>query len=197
MDSGNVHIILGSASPRRKELLSALGLDFEVDTGNTYKEDFSGIVHPAEIPSVMSKGKSHGFHRPLSRNELLITADTIVLCRNRALGKPHDREEAFAMLTELSGRTHEVITAVTLRSVSRETTFSDTAKVTFLPLEKEEIDYYIDNYRPFDKAGAYGIQEWIGYVGISGIEGSFYTIMGLPVHKVYSEIKLFVSLGSF
>ena len=146
MDSGNVHIILGSASPRRKELLSALGLDFEVDTGNTYKEDFSGIVHPAEIPSVMSKGKSHGFHRPLSRNELLITADTIVLCRNRALGKPHDREEAFAMLTELSGKTHEVITAVTLRSVSRETTFSDTAKVTFLPLEKEEIDYYIDNY---------------------------------------------------
>ena len=101
------------------------------------------------------------------------------------------------MLSELSGRTHEVITAVTLRSVSRETNFSDTAKVTFLPLEKEEIDYYIDNYRPFDKAGAYGIQEWIGYVGISGIEGSFYTIMGLPVHKVYSEIKLFVSLGSF
>lgn len=189
MDLCGKRIILGSASPRRKELLAGLDVEFEVDTLNNYVEDFGGIGSAREIPSMMSKGKSHGFHRALEADEILITADTMVLCGEQPLGKPHDREEAFKMLSSLSGREHEVITAVTMRSESRETTFEDVAKVSFLPLADEEINYYIDRYKPFDKAGAYGIQEWIGYVGIDRIEGSFYTIMGFPVHKVYAAIK--------
>ena len=145
------------------------------------------------IPELMSVGKSHGFHRSLAPDEILITSDTMVLCGDKILGKPHGTEDAANMLRLLSGRTHEVITAVTLRDSSREETFSDTAKVTFKTLSEEEINYYIEKYRPFDKAGAYGIQEWIGYIGITGIEGSFYTIMGFPVCRVYEELKKFMA----
>ena len=185
-------IILGSASPRRRELLAGLDLDFVVDTDNNFEENFSGMPSSAEIPAMMSEGKSHGFHRPLSDDEILITSDTVVICGGKVLGKPRNREDAVRMLRELSGREHEVVTAVTIRSTEREETFSDVAKVRFSALEDTEIDYYIDRYRPYDKAGAYGIQEWIGYACIEGIEGSFYTIMGLPVQKVYARLKTFL-----
>ena len=193
MDLKGMHIILGSASPRRKELLRGLDVSFEVDTGNTFEENFREMEQLREIPSVMSRGKSHGFHRPLEDDEILITADTVVLCDGQVMGKPSGREEAVAMLGKLSGRKHEVITSVTLRSSTREDTFTDTAVVRFSDLTGEEISYYVDRYRPYDKAGAYGIQEWIGYVGISSIEGSFYTIMGFPVFQVYRHLKMFLA----
>ena len=185
------NIILGSNSPRRKELLKCLDVDFTVDTGNTFEENLEPDLTPCEVPVHMSIGKSHGFHRPLSQDEVLLTADTIVIADGKALGKPHSREEAVAMLEELSGRDHLVVTAVTLRDSSREKTVSDCTRVWFRELDQKEIDYYVDTYRPFDKAGAYGVQEWIGYVAIGTIEGSFYNVMGLPVHRVYDLLKEF------
>ena len=185
-------IILGSNSPRRRELLAALDLPFTVDTGNSVEEHYAPGTPAAEIPSVLSRGKSHGFHRPLEADEILITADTVVIDGERVLGKPHDRAEAFAMLRELSGKTHEVITGVTVRDATREETFSDTARVTFRELTDDEIHYYIDKYAPFDKAGAYGIQEWIGYAAITYLEGSFYNVMGFPTHAVHSVLQRFL-----
>lgn len=193
MDLHGKRIILGSASPRRKELLRGLDLEFETDTGNTFTEDFRNISSLHEIPAMMSRGKSHGFHRQLSPDEILITSDTVVICGDEVMGKPQDREDAVRMLRKLSGRRHEVVTAVTIRSAGKEETFSDTAFVRFRELGKEEIDYYIDKYRPYDKAGAYAVQEWIGYIGIESIEGSFYTIMGLPVFQVYRHLEKFLS----
>lgn len=192
MDLHGKRLILGSQSPRRRELLAGLDLPFTVDTGNTFRERFSDDIPHPEIPALLARGKSHGFHRPLEAGEILITADTLVLCDDRLLGKPRDRQAAREMLRSLSGRTHQVVTAVTLRSLQAETTFSDTAQVHFKPLTDQEIDYYIEHFQPFDKAGAYGIQEWIGYMGIDRIEGSFYTIMGLPVHRVYEEFLPFL-----
>lgn len=192
MNIGDKHIILGSASPRRRELLSGLGIDFEVDTGNTFVEEFSADTPHREIPLLLSRGKSYGFHRELRDGEILITADTLVLCGDEVLGKPHDREDAQRMLHLLSGRSHEVITGVTIRSTERVETFADCCEVHFAPLSDEEISWYIDNCRPFDKAGAYGIQEWIGYAAITGISGSYFTVMGLPVHRVYQELKKFL-----
>lgn len=184
-------IILGSGSPRRRELLQGLDIPFEVDTRNSFEERYDPALPHEEIPVMLSQGKSHGFHRGLAEDEILITSDTLVLCGDDVLGKPHSRDEAFDMLSRLSGRSHRVITAVTIRDCRRETTFSDTAVVHFKALTADEINYYIDKYRPFDKAGAYGVQEWIGYIGITGIEGSFYTIVGFPVHKVYAALKEF------
>ena len=186
-------IILGSGSPRRRELLGGLDIDFEVDTRNSFEEKYAPDTPHEQIPILLSQGKSHGFHRPLADNEILITSDTLVLCGDRVMGKPHDRQEAEDMLKCLSGRSHKVITAVTIRDIRHERTFSDTATVHFKTLSEAEIDYYLTKYRPYDKAGAYGIQEWIGYIGITGIEGSFYTIMGFPVHKVYSELLEFIN----
>lgn len=186
-------IILGSGSLRRRELLGGLDINFEVDTRNSFEEKYAPDTPHEQIPVLLSQGKSHGFHRPLADNEILITSDTLVLCGDRVMGKPHDRQEAEDMLKCLSGRSHKVITAVTIRDSRREKTFSDTATVHFKTLNKAEIDYYLTKYRPYDKAGAYGIQEWIGYIGITGIEGSFYTIMGFPVHKVYSELREFIN----
>ena len=192
MNIGSKHIILGSASPRRRELLAGLGIDFEVDTGNSFVEEFPADTPHSEIPLLLSRGKSYGFHRGLMDGEILITADTLVLCDDQVLGKPHDREDAQRMLHLLSGRTHEVITGVTIRSLDRTETFSDRSEVHFAPLTDEEISWYIDNCHPFDKAGAYGIQEWIGYAAITGISGSYFTVMGLPVHRVYQELKNFI-----
>ena len=185
-------IILGSNSPRRRELLAGLDIDFTVDTGNTFEEQLEPGVEAHEVPLHLSAGKSHGFHRPLERDEVLITSDTVVIVDGEVLGKPHSREEAVEMLRRLSGRAHEVVTAVTLRDCAKEETFSDSTQVHFEPLTQEQIDYYVDRYRPFDKAGAYGIQEWIGYVGISSIEGSFYNVMGFPVHRVWKELQQFL-----
>ena len=185
-------IILGSNSPRRKELLAGLDIDFEVDTRNTFEEIYDPQTPHERIPEVLSEGKSYGFHRELAEDEILITSDTLVLCEDRVMGKPHDHDEAADMLRFLSGRQHKVITAITLRDRERCSTVSDTAVVWFKELSDSEIEYYIEEYKPFDKAGAYGIQEWIGYVGIEGIEGSFYNVMGLPVQKLYGELKVFI-----
>ena len=192
MDIGSKKIILGSASPRRKELLAGLGFDFTVDTANNFEEVYSPQTPHERIPEVLSEGKSHGFHRKLEENEILITSDTLVLCEDHVMGKPHNREEAYRMLKLLSGRSHKVITAVTIRDCSNISTSSDTAVVYFKELIDSEIYYYIDTFKPYDKAGAYGIQEWIGYIGIEKIEGSYFTIMGFPVHLVYQELQKFI-----
>ena len=192
MDLKGKKIILASNSPRRRELLRGLDIDFEVDTGNNFNENYSIDVPHRQVPVLMSKGKSHGFHRELREDEILITSDTMVLCGEEVLGKPHSRDDAVRMLKSLSGNEHIVVTAVTIRDAHREETFADTTKVHFRELDDDEIDYYLDKYRPYDKAGAYGVQEWIGYVGISGIEGSFYTVMGFPVLRVYQELQKFL-----
>lgn len=187
-------IILGSRSPRRRELLEQLGIAFSVDTDNHFEEKSDSKNEAHQIPLDMCRGKSHGFHRALADDELLITADTVVIVDGVVLGKPRSREEAAEMLSLLSGRTHEVVTAVCLRDAYRESCFSDSTWVRFEELSPTEIDYYITHYHPFDKAGAYGVQEWIGYVAVSRIEGSFYNVMGLPMHKVYQELKKFALL---
>lgn len=185
-------IILGSNSPRRKELLAGLDIDFQVDTGNVSEEVYDPETPQERIPEVLSEGKSYGFHRNLEDGEILITSDTLVLCGDRVMGKPRSREDAIDMIRCLSDKSHKVITAITLRDKERCVTMSDTAVVHFRELTDNEIEYYIDTYKPFDKAGAYGIQEWIGYMGIDKIEGSYFTIMGLPVHLVYQELLKFI-----
>lgn len=192
MDINGKKIILASASPRRKELLAGLDIDFEIDTRNDFEEVYSPDTPEESIPEVLSEGKSYGFHRELAQGEILITSDTLVLCEGRVMGKPHSRDEAIDMLRHLSGKAHKVITAITLRDNIRHKTVSDTAIVHFKELTDNEIEYYVDTCKPFDKAGAYGIQEWIGYIGIGKIEGSYFTIMGLPVHLVYQELLKFI-----
>ena len=185
MDIKGKKIILGSNSPRRKELLAGLNIEFTVDTGNTFEEVYDPATPHERIPEVLSEGKSYGFHRALEEHEDLITSDTLVLCEDKVMGKPHSRQEAIDMLRFLS-------TAVTIRDNGICRTSSDTAIVYFKELSDNEIEYYVDTFKPFDKAGAYGIQEWIGYIGIGKIEGSFFTIMGLPVHLVYQELIKFI-----
>ena len=192
MDIKDKKIILASASPRRKELLAGLCVDFEVDTRNNFEEVIDPEIPHENIPEVLSVGKSYGFHRALENNEILITSDTLVLREGKVMGKPASREEAYEMLKMLSGQDHKVITAVSIRDHKRIVTFSDTAIVSFKSLTDSEIYFYIDNFKPFDKAGAYGIQEWIGYIGIERIEGSYFTIMGFPVHLVYKHLNDFI-----
>ena len=192
METKGKKIILASGSPRRKELLAGLNIDFEVDVRNDFDESYDPQTPHERIPEVLSEGKSYGFHRELRDDEILITSDTLVLCGDRVMGKPHSREEAYDMLRYLSGRNHKVITAVTLRDTCNCHTCSDTAHVHFKELTDNEIYYYIDQFKPYDKAGAYGIQEWIGYIGIDKIEGSYFTIMGFPVHLVYHELLKFI-----
>ena len=197
MDFQGKHIILGSNSPRRRELLKGLDIDFEVDTGNNFEENFGPNVPYGQVPRLMSVGKSHGFHRPLAENEILITADTMVILPpegdlpGEILGKPRDREDAMRMLRDLSGREHHVTTAVTLRDCRHEESFDVTTKVWFKPLTEKEITYYVDTYKPFDKAGAYAIQEWIGHIGITRIEGSYFNVVGFPVQRVYEALLTF------
>lgn len=198
MDLRGKHIILGSNSPRRRELLKGLDIDFEVDTRNNFEERFSPDTPYDEVPRLMALGKSHGFHRPLLENEILITADTMVILPATAgrngeiLGKPKDREDACRMLRDLSGSEHHVTTAVTIRDTQHEKTFDVTTEVWFKDLSEEEISYYVDTYKPYDKAGAYAIQEWIGHVGITRIEGSYFNVVGFPVQRVYEALKAFL-----
>ena len=194
MDLHGKRIILGSNSPRRRELLSGLNIDFEVDTRNNFNERFDPGTPYDEVPRLMAEGKSRGFHRPLAPDEILITADTMVILPpaegrpGEILGKPRDREDAIRMLHDLSGREHHVTTAVTLRTPERMETFSDTTEVWFKDLTDEEIAYYVDTFQPYDKAGAYAIQEWIGYAGITRIDGSYFNVVGFPVHRVYAAL---------
>lgn len=189
--SSGKRIILASNSPRRKELLGGLDVEFSVDTRNNFKENRNSSMANELVPRLMSEGKSLGFWRDLEDDEILLTADTMVLCGNEIMGKPKDSEDARRMLRTLSGREHKVITAVTLRDRQRMESESDSSEVFFKELTESEISYYVEKYKPFDKAGAYGIQEWIGHIGITKIEGSYFNIMGLPVHLVYSMLSSF------
>jgi len=192
MNTEGKRIILASGSPRRRELLAGLCIEFEVDTRNNFEETYNPDTPHEKIPEVLSEGKSYGFHRELSDDEILITSDTLVLCEDRVMGKPQSRENAYDMLRFLSGKEHKVITAVTIRDSKHISTLSDTAIVHFKQLSDSEIYFYLDKFKPYDKAGAYGIQEWIGYIGINKIEGSYFTIMGFPVHLVYQMLLTFV-----
>ena len=192
IDLKDKQIILASGSPRRRELLSAMDIPFTVDTGNTFDASWSSDTPHEKVPELTAEGKSFGFHRELADNEILVTSDTMVLCGTEILGKPKDRDDAIRMLKVLSGRGHQVITAVTLRDREKKKTFSVTSNVFFKELSDSEITYYLDTYKPYDKAGAYGIQEWIGYIGISRLEGSFYNVMGFPASRFYEELKAFL-----
>lgn len=185
-------LLLASKSPRRRELLAGCGLEFEIAEGRNAEEVYPADMPLGEVAEYLSKLKSDAYADTLRAGDILITADTVVIAAGEILGKPHDREDAVRMLSTLSGSTHEVVTGVTLRSTDKAQSFSCHSKVTFREIAREEIEHYIDSFRPYDKAGAYGIQEWIGYVAISGIEGSFYNVMGLPVQRLYVELEKFV-----
>ncbi|MBR6202241.1 MAG: septum formation protein Maf [Bacteroidaceae bacterium] len=184
-------VILASNSPRRKELLGGLGIDFEVRTLQGIDESYPDTLQGEEIPMYISGKKAEVYQRTMADNEMIITADTIVYDNGQVLGKPKDKEEAIQMLRQLSGHAHEVITGVSIVTKGKTAQFASTSKVFFAPLTDEEITYYVDNYRPFDKAGAYGIQEWIGYVAVTRIEGSYFNVMGLPIQRLYTELKSF------
>ncbi len=186
-------LILASQSPRRRELLSGSGLEYTLAPRYDVEEIFPEDMATERVPEYLSQIKSEGYPLPLAEGDILLTADTVVIINGRILGKPHNRQEAIRMLSELSGATHTVITGVTIRDCTRSYTFSSRSDVRFRPLSNDEICYYVDNYHPFDKAGSYGIQEWIGYVAIEGIEGSFYNVMGLPIQRLYVELDDFIS----
>lgn len=180
-------LILGSASPRRQELLKSLGFEFTTKPINA-NEDFSPELKAQEIPIYLAEKKANAYPEHLKENEILITSDTIVWCDGKVLNKPTDFAEGKIMLESLSGKMHEVFTAVCLKSKNKQITFYDRSKVYFKKLKTEEIEYYLHNYSPYDKAGGYGVQDWIGYIGIDKIEGSFYNVMGLPVKRLYEEL---------
>ena len=186
------NVVLASNSPRRKLLLKEMGVEFQVEKRKV-DENFPESLSPAEAAVFLSELKSNAFKDDeLNENTLLITADTIVTVDGEILGKPTDRTEAFEMLQKLSGTSHDVITGMTLRIRDRFHSFYSTTKVFLKKLSDEEIYYYIDNYKPFDKAGAYGIQEWIGHAAIYKIEGSYFNVMGLPTHRLFDELDLFL-----
>ena len=182
------HIVLGSNSPRRRELLAGLGFPFEVSVLPGVSEDYPASLPLMEIAAYIAREKAGAYRARLDEETLLITADTVVICGDEVLGKPRDAADAFRMLQLLSGRTHQVVTGVCLTTASRQRAFSVVTDVTFKQLSEEEIRYYVQTFRPFDKAGAYGIQEWIGYIGVTGLSGSYYNVMGLPVQRIYEEL---------
>lgn len=185
-------IVLASNSPRRKELMQRLGIDFTVRNLLGVDESYPDTLKGDAIARYISEKKAEAYRTTMAANELLITADTIVCTPDgKVLGKPLDAQEAHEMLHRLSGITHQVITGVTVLTAEKKATIAVSTSVTFAQLTEEEIDYYIDNYLPFDKAGAYGIQEWIGLVAVEGIQGSFFNVMGLPIQKLYSLLKTF------
>ncbi len=195
-DLNKFRIILASRSPRRQQILEELGLKFTVLV-KEYDETYPEYLKGESIALLLAGKKAAMFRDKLMPDEIVITADTIVWCNNMILGKPSGKEEAYEMIRILSGNTHEVITGVTLLSAAGERSFSDTTRVTFDILTDEEIYYYIRNFEPFDKAGAYGIQEWIGLAACSRIEGSYFNVVGLPVHKLYRELlQLIRDLGN-
>ena len=184
-------IILASNSPRRKELLAGLGVDYEVRTLPDVDESYPETLQGADIPLFISKIKADAYKTLLQPDELMITADTIVWMDGMVLGKPRNRFGAIEMLRQLSGHTHQVFTGVTITTATRQHSFSVGTEVRFANLTDEEIVYYVDTYQPMDKAGAYGVQEWIGYIGVENIQGSYFNVMGLPVQRLYTELKKF------
>lgn len=184
-------IILASNSPRRKELLAGLGVDYEVRTLPDVDESYPETLQGGDIPLFISKIKADAYKTLLQPDELMITADTIVWMDGMVLGKPRNRFGAIEMLRQLSGHTHQVFTGVTITTATRQHSFSVGTEVRFANLTDEEIVYYVDTYQPMDKAGAYGVQEWIGYIGVENISGSYFNVMGLPVQRLYTELKKF------
>ena len=184
-------IILASASPRRKELLSKLDIDFTVKTLYDVDESFLASLPVVQVPQYISRKKADAYRQEMQENDMVITADTVVAVGRRILGKPKSAEEARVMLKLLSDRYHRVVTGVTIMTAKRTETFATVSRVRFTRLNDEEIDYYISKYKPFDKAGAYGIQEWIGMVGITELNGSYFNVMGLPVQRLYAKLKEF------
>lgn len=182
-------VILASNSPRRKELLAGLGVDYEVRTLPDVDESYPETLQGADIPLYIAKEKADAYVTMMQPGELMITADTIVWLDGKVLGKPQDKEDALQMLRTMSGRTHEVFTGVCITTTDWQRSFTAQTEVRFATLSEEEIAYYVDNFQPMDKAGAYGVQEWIGFIGVENISGSYYNIMGLPVQRIYNELK--------
>jgi septum formation protein len=183
----NHRIILASGSPRRQQFLKELDVDFEIQLKDI-EEIYPEHLQAEEITNFLAKLKASAFVLNLQENDILITSDTIVWLNNKALGKPKDYEDAFKMLTEMSGTTHKVITSVCIKTTNKESVFYEETLVTFTKLSSDKIKYYLNNYQPFDKAGSYGIQEWIGLVAIEKIEGSYANVVGLPTHRLYEEL---------
>ena len=183
------NVILASNSPRRRELLGDLGIKFEVRTIKGIDESYPDDLPVLEIAEYISRKKALAYQAEMGNDELIITADTVVILGNEVLGKPANDEDACRMLQELSGKTHKVVTGVTIVTAAATRSFSAVSDVEFAPLSDEDIQYYVENYKPLDKAGAYGIQEWIGCMGVRHISGSFYNVMGLPLHRLYSELE--------
>ena len=182
-------IVLASNSPRRRELLSGLNLEYTVRVLPDIDESYPETLKGEEIPMYISREKAEAYRNSMAEDELIITADTVVCINEKVLGKPQTQEEAKEMLRELSGKTHRVITGVCLMARGLQRTFSATTQVTFDVLTEDEIEFYVEKFRPLDKAGAYGVQEWIGFVGVSRLEGSYFNVMGLPVQRLYQELK--------
>lgn len=178
--------VLASNSPRRRELMAGLGVDFEVRVMKGVSESYPADLPVADVPAYIAREKAAAYE--VASDELLVTADTVVIVDDRILGKPVDADDARRMLRLISGRSHEVVTGVCLTTADKQRVFSVVSEVTFKALADDEIDYYIDHYRPFDKAGAYGIQEWIGYIGVTALNGSYFNVMGLPVQRIYEEL---------
>jgi septum formation protein len=191
MDDVRWKIILASNSPRRKELLAGLDLQFEVRVLQDIDESYPHDLPTLKIAEFISKKKADAYVETMADDELVITADTVVILGDEVMGKPHDEADAKRMLGELSGRTHQVATGVTLSTKERQMSFSVVTDVTFKQLSADEIDYYVRTYHPMDKAGAYGIQEWIGYIGVTALKGSYFNVMGLPVQRIYEALKTF------
>lgn len=181
-------VILASNSPRRKDLLAGLGVEYEVRTLPDLDESFPKHLQGADIPLYISKEKADAYQAMMLPDELIITADTIVWHQEQVLGKPVDRDDALRMLRTMSGGTHDVFTGVCLTTTQWQRSFTSQTKVTFATLSEEEMEYYVDKFQPMDKAGAYGVQEWIGFIGVENISGSYYNIMGLPVQRLYREL---------
>ena len=182
-------VVLASNSPRRKELLSGLGIDYEVKTLPDIDESFPEGLSEMETATYIARAKADVYRTIMQPDELIITADTIVWLDGEVMGKPVDGEDARRMLRALSGKTHQVITGVCLTALNSQKSFATVTDVTFCGLSEEEIDYYVECYRPMDKAGSYGIQEWIGFVGMERISGSYFNVMGLPIQRLYTELK--------
>lgn len=191
-DLKRYNVILASNSPRRRELLADLGIDFQVKTLKGVDESYPHDLPVLDIAEYISRKKAQAYKSQMSADQLIITADTVVILGDEVLGKPADDADARRMLRELSGKTHKVVTGVTIATTCNIKSFSAVTDVEFAPLSDEDINYYVDHYRPLDKAGAYGIQEWIGCMGVRHISGSFYNVMGLPLHRLYSELNQFI-----
>lgn len=185
------NVVLASKSPRRQELLKGVGLDFSVLTKDV-DESYSSEISVFDVAPFLSYKKAKAFEESeLPENYMVITADTVVIVGDKILGKPKDYDDACNMLRLISGKKHSVVTGVTIRTKGKVKTFSATSKVSFEVLDEEEIRYYVDTYKPFDKAGSYGIQEWVGYIGVNSVEGSYFNVMGLPTQKLYKLLKTF------